>query len=60
MGGEWKVEDYSKEIKINEVKIKLVTDFKYLGSQVMSSARDFDIRKESAWKAALSLNRIQK
>ena len=60
MVGDWKIEDYKKEIKINEGKIKLVTDFKYLGSWVMSSSRDFEIRKESAWKAALSLNRIWK
>ncbi len=26
----------------------------------MSSVRDFEIRKESAWKAALNLNRIWK
>ena len=60
MVGEWNVEEYSKEIKIDEGRIKLVTDFKYLGSWVMSSTRDFEIRKESAWKAALSLNRIWK
>ncbi len=60
MVGDWKIEDYNKEIKINEGKIKLVTDFKYLGSWVMSSGRDFEIRKESAWKAALSLKRIWK
>ncbi len=60
MSGQGTGKDNSKDIKINEGKIKLVSDFKYLGSWVMSSLFDFDIRRESAWKAAHSLNRIWK
>ena len=36
---------------LNGVNIKLVNDFKYLGSHINSSENDFKIRKGLAWKA---------
>ena len=43
---------------LNGVNIKLVNDFKYLGSYINSSENDFKIRKSLAWKACNKLNRI--
>lgn len=45
-------------ISLNGVNIKLVKDFKYLGSHINSSEDDFKIRKGLAWKACNKLNKI--
>ena len=43
---------------LNGINIKLVNDFKYLGSYINSSENDFKIRKGLAWKAYNKLNKI--
>jgi len=43
---------------LNGVNIKLVNDFKYLGSHINNSENDFRIRKGLAWKACNKLNKI--
>jgi len=43
---------------LNGINIKLVKDFKYLGSHINSSENDFKIRKGLAWKACNKLNKI--
>ena len=40
--------------------IKQVDDFKYLGSWLMSSSKDFEVRKATAWKAAIRMVKIWK
>ena len=43
---------------LNNVNIKKVDNFKYLGSNINDSEQDFNIRKALAWKACNKLNRI--
>lgn len=43
---------------LNNVNIKRVNDFKYLGSLVNDSEHDFNVRKSLAWKACNKLNKI--
>ena len=40
--------------------LKIVTNFKYLGAWMMSSEKDFEIRKALAWTACHKLNKIWK
>jgi hypothetical protein len=57
--GNW---DNKNDIKINlsSGNIKLVEDYKYLGSWIMNSAKDFEVRKALAWKACMKLKKIWK
>lgn len=43
---------------LNNVPINRVNDFKYLGSFISDSEKDFKVRKALAWKACNKLNRI--
>ena len=43
---------------LNGTDIKKVDDFKYLGSWIMDSGKDFTIRKAQAWSACNKLARI--
>ena len=47
-------------ISVDGVRIAQVTDFKYLGSWLMDSAKDFGIRKGLAWSAIMQLDNIWK
>ena len=49
--------DYSLK-SLNNVKIKKVNDFKYLGSHIKDSENDITIRKTLTWKACNKLNKI--
>ena len=50
---------YSYEMKtINGYILKLVNDYKYLGSYISSSFKDFNTRKGMAWSACNDLHRI--
>jgi len=48
------------ELTANGKTLKLVTDFKYLGSWVDNSAKDIKVRKAQAWTAILKLDNIWK
>lgn len=43
---------------INSTILKRVDDYKYLGSYISSSAKDFNTRKGMAWSACNDLNKI--
>ena len=43
---------------INGYILKLVNDYKYLGSYISSSFKDFNTRKGMAWSACNDLHRI--
>ena len=43
---------------LNEVELKEVDDYKYLGSFISSSLKDFDIRKALAWSACNDMHNI--
>jgi len=43
---------------LNNVNIKRVNDFKYLGSYINDSEHDFIVRKSLAWKACNKLNKV--
>ena len=43
---------------LNNVNIKRVTDFKYLGLYIDDSEKDFNVRKALTWKACNKLNKI--
>ena len=43
---------------INNTILKRVDDYKYLGSYISSSAKDFNTRKGMAWSACNDLNKI--
>ena len=47
-------------INIRDGPLKRVDDYKYLGSWLLNSDKDFRVRKEFAWKAAKSLYRTWK
>lgn len=47
-------------ITINNVAINRVYDYKYLGSYIMNSTKDFVVRKALAWSAIIKLNSIWK
>ena len=47
-------------ISVDGVTIAQVIDFKYLGSWLMDSAKDFGIRKGLAWSAIMQLDNIWK
>jgi hypothetical protein len=57
--GNW--ENKQVIIKTNSgLALKQVTDFKYLGSWLVSSLKDFNVRKALAWDAIKGLNRLWK
>ena len=47
-------------ISLSSGPIKKVDDFKYLGSWLMDSVKDFEVRKALAWKACIRLKKIWK
>ena len=55
--GPW---DETVLLRVAKGAIKQVTDFKYLGSWLMDSSKDFEIRKALAWKACIKLVKIWK
>ena len=57
--GEWTKPDRIK-IRIKDGALKQVTDFKYLGSWISNSTKDFQIRRDLAWTAHRRLWRIWK
>jgi len=50
--------DKSQLIYAKNGPIKLVEDFKYLGSWLMRSQKDFEVRKAIAWSAATKMCKI--
>ena len=52
------IEVLKDSLVFNDGPIKQVDDFKYLGSWLMCSRKDFEIRKEVAWKAATRMIKI--
>jgi hypothetical protein len=46
------------ELRFSTGTIKLVKDFKYLGSWLLNCTKDFEIRKALAWKAFIRLVKI--
>jgi hypothetical protein len=48
------------EIRLASGVLRQVQDFKYLGSWIMSSSKDFEIRRALAWKACTRLVKIWK
>ena len=47
------------EIKtLSNTILKRVDDYKYLGSYISTSAKDFNTRKDMAWSACNDLNKI--
>ena len=58
LGSKWNDTELSSIITVSSGPIKRVEDFKYLGSWLKSSAKDFEIRKSLAWKAATKLKKI--
>jgi Reverse transcriptase (RNA-dependent DNA polymerase) len=48
------------EFRVSTGSIQLVKDFKYLGSWLLNSTKDFEIRKTLAWKACIRLVKIWK
>ena len=57
--GEWGAKK-QKSIKIQSGTLKRVEDYKYLGSWLLNSQKDFEIRKDLAWKAIIKLFRVWK
>ena len=53
-------ENRQKDIKIKDGVLKLVTDYKYLGSWLEDSVKDFKIRRDLAWLAHRKLWRVWK
>jgi hypothetical protein len=49
-----------RDIKIKSGILKRVVDYKYLGSWLLNSLTDFQIRRDLAWKAAINLFRVWK
>eukprot|EP01035_Chromulina_nebulosa_P038333 gene38333-51774_t len=49
-----------KTIKIKNGNLNKVDDYKYLGSWLFSSEKDFKVRKDLAWRAIIRLFRIWK
>ena len=49
-----------KTIKIKNGNLNKVVDYKYLGSWLFSSEKDFKVRKDLAWRAIIRLFRIWK
>ena len=47
-----------QSISINGISIEMVEEFKYLGSQMSSSEKDFKCRKGQAWSAFWKLEKI--
>jgi len=43
---------------LNHVALKQVDDYKYLGSYISSSEKDFNIRKDMAWAACNNMRKI--
>jgi len=58
--GSWDINKTHRSIKVKEGRLNRVEDYKYLGSWILNSKKDFLIRKELAWKAARSLFRVWK
>ena len=58
--GDWGDRDKLRGLKIKDGPINLVEDYKYLGSWLLSSRKDFIVRRELAWKAHKKLYRIWK
>jgi hypothetical protein len=61
--GDWAKELSRKKgvsIKTSAGVLKLVHDFKYLGSWLLNSSKDLDARKLCAWKAAIRLVKVWK
>ena len=50
-------QDYTLR-SLNNVNLKKVDDFKYLGSYINDSEQDFNVRKALAWKACNRLNKL--
>ena len=57
--GEWGNRK-QKSIRIQSGVLKRVEDYKYLGSWLLNSQKDFEIRKDLAWKAIIKLFRVWK
>ena len=55
--GEWGLRRV-KQIKVCAGPLKRVEDYKYLGSWILNSKEDFQIRKIAAWKAIVKLHRV--
>ena len=55
--GDW-ISKNLHTISTRDGPLKRVDDYKYLGSWLLNSDKDFRVRKELAWKAAKSLYRI--
>ena len=49
-----------KPIKVKHGELKRVEGYKYLGSWLLNSEADFQVRKQLAWKAIIKLFRIWK
>ena len=58
--GDWGDRTKQRGLKIKDGPISLVEDYKYLGSWLLSSRKDFTIRRDLAWKAHKKLFRIWK
>jgi hypothetical protein len=52
--------DGQKHILVNDVAIKKVKDFKYLGAWIFSTEKDIEVRIGSSWGTVLSLKKIWK
>ena len=48
------------QIRSNSNVLKRVDDYKYLGSYILNSGKDFDIRKGMAWSACFKMEKIWK
>ena len=46
------------KISLNDVELKVVDDFEYLGSYIASTDHDIQCRKGKAWGAFWKLNRV--
>ena len=55
--GHW---DAQVTIRLASGVVKRDDDFKYLGSWLIDSTKDFNVRKALAWKACLRLVKIWK
>ena len=58
--GEWGETKNMRKIRIKAGQLKLVTDYKYLGSWLENSVKDFKTRRDLAWVAHRKLWRIWK
>jgi hypothetical protein len=57
--GKWPNKNNIK-IMLSSGNINLVDDYKYLGSWLINSKKDFEVRKVLAWKTCIKLKKIWK